>query len=121
MSKVVLVVDDSPTFRQVVKLALQKSGFEVAEAGDGLQALQSLGDRKLSAIVCDLNMPQMNGFEFVAKLKQSPTHKFVPVIMLTTESRAEYKDQGRAVGVRAWMVKPFQPTQLVDALKRVIV
>ncbi len=121
MAKTVMVVDDSGSFRTVVKLALQKSGYEVVEACDGKDACGKLDGRKLNLIVCDVNMPNMDGLTFLKHLKTAPNYKFTPVIMLTTESQETKKAEGRAAGARAWITKPFQPSQLVEAVNRLCV
>jgi two-component system chemotaxis response regulator CheY len=97
MAKTILVVDDSISLRTVVKIALERAGYAVLEAGDGVQALAALDKAgKVNLIVSDVNMPNMNGIELLSKVKQHARHKFVPVIMLTTESQSEKKEQGRA-------------------------
>ena len=121
MSKTVMVIDDSGSFRTVVKLALHKAGYGVVEACDGQDATSKLGGQKVNLIVCDVNMPNMDGITFLKNLKASPAHKFTPVIMLTTESQDSKKAEGRAAGERAWITKPFQPSQLVDAVNRLCV
>jgi two-component system, chemotaxis family, chemotaxis protein CheY len=120
MSKTVMVIDDSASFRTVVKLALQKAGYEVVEAGDGQDAVGKLDGRKLSCIVCDVNMPRMDGITFVKHVKTT-NYKFTPVIMLTTESQDTKKAEGKAAGARAWITKPFQPSQLVDAVSKLCI
>lgn len=115
MSKTILIVDDSGSFRQVVRMALQRAGYEVVEAVDGKDATTKLDGRKYSLIVCDVNMPNMDGLTFVKHVKANGSYKFTPIIMLTTESQEAKKAEGRAAGVRAWITKPFQPSQLVDA------
>ena len=120
--KTILVVDDSGSFRTVVKLALQKAGYAVIEAGDGQAALGKLdGGSKVHLIVCDVNMPVMDGLTFLKQVKTLPAYKFTPVIMLTTESQESKKAEGRAAGAKAWITKPFQPSQLVDAVNRLCV
>ncbi len=121
MSKTILVVDDSGSFRTVVKLALQKAGYTVIEAGDGVQALAKLDGSKVNLIVCDVNMPNMDGLSFLRQVKTMPAYKFTPVIMLTTESQEAKKEEGRAAGAKAWITKPFQPSQLVEAVNRLCV
>ncbi len=121
MSKTILVVDDSGSFRTVVKLALQKAGYTVVEACDGKDAVDKLNGQKLNLIVCDVNMPQMDGLTFLRHLKTTTAYKFTPVIMLTTESQESKKAEGKAAGARAWITKPFQPSQLVDAVNRLCV
>ena len=121
MAKTVMVVDDSGSFRTVVKLALQKAGYTVIEACDGKDASGKLTGQKINLIVCDVNMPNMDGLAFLRHVKASPAHKFTPVIMLTTESQEAKKAEGRAAGARAWITKPFQPSQLVDAVNTLCV
>ena len=121
MSKTVMVVDDSGSFRTVVKLALQKAGYGVVEACDGKDACGKLDAQKLNLIVCDVNMPNMDGLSFLRHVKEQSAHKFTPVIMLTTESQEAKKAEGKAAGARAWITKPFQPSQLVDAVNRLCV
>lgn len=121
MSKTILVVDDSGSFRTVVKLALQKAGYAVIEAGDGKEALAKLDGSKVNLIVCDVNMPNMDGLTFLKTVKTMGAYKFTPVIMLTTESQESKKAEGRAAGAKAWITKPFQPSQLVDAVNKLCV
>lgn len=121
MSKTILVVDDSGSFRTVVKLALIKAGYAVVEAVDGVDATEKLGSARPNLIVCDVNMPRMDGLAFARHVKASPLHKFVPMIMLTTESQEDKKAEGRAAGVRAWITKPFAPSHLVDAVNKLCV
>jgi len=121
MSKTILVVDDSGSFRTVVKLALQKAGYGVVEACDGKDALTKLDGSKVNLIVCDVNMPNMDGLTFLKQVKTMSAYKFTPVIMLTTESQDAKKAEGRAAGAKAWITKPFQPSQLVDAVNKLCV
>jgi len=121
MTKTVMIVDDSGSFRTVVKLALQKAGYTTVEAVDGADAVSKLDGRKLNMIVCDVNMPNMDGLSFLRHLKTTGAYKFTPVIMLTTETQEAKKNEGRAAGARAWITKPFQPSQLVDAVNRLCV
>jgi two-component system chemotaxis response regulator CheY len=121
MAKTILVIDDSASLRQVVKMALTGAGYNVIEAGDGRAALALLDGRQINMAVCDVNMPIMNGIEFVKAAKALPAYKFMPILMLTTESQDEKKEQGKAAGAKAWMVKPFSPTQLVNAVAKLCV
>ena len=118
MAKKILVTDDSASLRQVVKMALTSVGYEVMEAPDGKAALALLDGRTVNMAICDVNMPELNGIEFVKAVKQLPTYKFMPVMMLTTESQEAARERGKAAGARAWMVKPFSPTQLVKAVDK---
>ncbi len=121
MAKTILIVDDSSSLRMVVRLALVRAGYEVLEAGDGQEGLAALEKAgKVNLIVSDVNMPNMDGIAFVTQVKQHPRHKFVPVIMLTTEGQDDKKQQGRAAGAKAWIVKPFNPPQLLDAVSKLI-
>lgn len=116
MAKTILVIDDSASLRQVVRMALTGAGYDVIEAGDGKAALALLDGRQVNMAVCDINMPIMNGIEFLKAAKQLPAYKFMPILMLTTESQDAKKEEGKAAGAKAWMVKPFSPTQLVNAV-----
>jgi two-component system chemotaxis response regulator CheY len=121
MAKTILIVDDSASLRTVVKLALVRAGYDVLEAGDGKEALAQLDKAaKVHLIVSDVNMPNMDGITFVTQVKQHARHKFTPVIMLTTEGQDAKKEQGRAAGAKAWIVKPFNPPQLLDAVSKLI-
>lgn len=120
MSKTILVVDDSISFRQVVGMALRGAGYEVIEGSDGKHGLSFLDGRKIHLIVSDVNMPVMDGIAFATAAKALPAYKFTPIIMLTTEAGTEMKERGKAAGVRAWIVKPFQPTVLLDAVSKLI-
>ena len=121
MAKTILIVDDSTSLRVVVKIALMRAGYDVIEAGDGKEGLAALDKAgKVNLIVSDVNMPNMDGITFVTHVKQHPRHKFTPVIMLTTEGQDEKKQLGRAAGAKAWIVKPFNPPQLLDAVSKLI-
>ena len=118
MAKLILVVDDSASMRRVVSIALKGAGYDVIEGCDGRDALSKLTGQKVHMIISDVNMPVMDGIAFLKAVKQMPAYKFTPVIMLTTESAEEKKREGQAAGARAWVVKPFQPEQLVNAVQR---
>lgn len=118
MAQTILVIDDSASLRQVVSMTLKNAGYDVIEAGDGRAALAVLDGRKVAMAVCDVNMPVMNGIEFVKAAKQLPNYKFMPILMLTTESQEAMKEQGRAAGAKAWMVKPFVPSSLLNAVAK---
>ena len=121
MAKIILIVDDSSSLRTVVKLALQRAGYEVHEAADGQEALTRLDQlAKVHLIVSDVNMPRMDGITLVKHVKQHPRHRFAPVVMLTTEGQDAKKEQGRAAGAKAWIVKPFNPPQLLDAVSKLV-
>ena len=120
MPKTILIVDDSSSLRTVVRLALVRAGYEVLEAGDGIEGLEQLEKGRVNLIVSDVNMPRMDGISFVRKLKENTRHKFTPVIMLTTEGQDAKKAEGRAAGAKAWIVKPFNPPQLLDAVSKLL-
>lgn len=120
MAKTVLIIDDSASLRQVVKLTLVSAGYDVIEASDGLEALKKLDGSKIHLIICDVNMPNMDGITFVKQVKTLPNYKFTPIIMLTTESLESKKQEGQAAGARAWIVKPFKPDTLLNAVSRLI-
>ena len=120
MGKVILIVDDSASLRQVVKIALSNAGYEVVEASDGKDALSKLGGQRYHLIISDVNMPNMDGIELLKAIKQHSSYKFTPVLMLTTESGEAKKQEGQAAGAKAWIVKPFQPQQLLSAVSKLI-
>ena len=120
MGKTILIVDDSTSLRQVVGIALKGAGYDVIEGCDGKDALTKLDGRKIHLIISDVNMPNMDGISFVKALKQIPAYKFTPVIMLTTESGDDKKREGQAAGAKAWVVKPFQPQQMLAAVAKLI-
>jgi two-component system chemotaxis response regulator CheY len=120
MAKTIMIVDDSATLRQVVGIALKGAGYDVLEACDGKDALAKLDGRKIHLIICDVNMPNMDGISFVKQMKTQAAYKFTPVIMLTTEAGEGKKQEGQAAGARAWVVKPFQPAQMLDAVSKLI-
>ena len=120
MPKTVLIVDDSATIRQVVGMTLKGAGYEVMEASDGKDALNKLDGKKINLIISDVNMPNMDGITFVKEAKKLANYKFTPVIMLTTESQDSKKQEGQAAGAKAWVVKPFQPEQMLAAVAKLI-
>lgn len=120
MKKTILIIDDSSSLRTTVNITLTSAGYNVVEAENGKHALEVLGGNKVHLAICDVNMPVMDGIEFVRQVKQTPSHKYLPIIMLTTESRDSRKQEGREAGARAWVVKPFQPESLVDAVSKLI-
>lgn len=120
MSKTILVVDDAATIRQVVGITLKNAGYTVLEACDGKEALSKLDGRKVHLIISDVNMPNMDGITLVKEVKKLPDYKFTPIIMLTTESQESKKQEGQAAGAKAWMVKPFQPAQMLAAVSKLM-
>lgn len=120
MDKTILVVDDSSSFRNVVSIALKDAGYQVIQACDGKDALGKLDGKKINLIISDVNMPVMDGLSFVRAAKQLAAYRFTPIIMLTTEAGESKKAEGKAAGVRAWVVKPFQPPVLLDAVSKLV-
>ncbi|MDH4284043.1 MAG: response regulator [Gallionellaceae bacterium] len=120
MGKTIMVVDDSASLRQVVGIALKGAGYDVIEAGDGKEALDKLNGQKIHLIISDVNMPNMDGITFVTEAKKRADYKFTPIIMLTTESGESKKSAGQAAGAKAWVVKPFQPAQMLAAVSKLI-
>jgi two-component system chemotaxis response regulator CheY len=118
MAKTIMIVDDSASMRQVVGITLKGAGYDVLEGIDGVDALAKLKGQKVHLIISDVNMPNMDGISFVKAVKLLPAYKFTPIIMLTTESDESKKVQGQAAGAKAWVVKPFQPAQLLMAVQR---
>ena len=118
MAKTILIVDDSASMRRVICMALNRAGYDVIEGCDGKDALSKLTGQKVHLIISDVNMPVMDGITFLKSVKQNSTYRFTPVIMLTTESDEAKKREGQAAGARAWVVKPFRPEQLLDAVAR---
>jgi two-component system chemotaxis response regulator CheY len=104
----------------MVGVVLRGGGYEVVEAVDGLDALSKLKGQELHLFLTDVNMPKMNGLEFTRQLRAIPQYKFVPIVLLTTESNPEKKKEGKAAGATAWIVKPFDPDQLLAVVKKVV-
>lgn len=123
MAKTILIVDDSSSLRTVVNISLTGAGYDVIEAGNGQEALDKLArlaGKKVHLIVSDVNMPIMGGIEFVTKVKQNPAFRFTPIVMLTTEGQDAAKEKGRAAGAKAWIMKPFNPSQMLNAVSKLI-
>ncbi|MCK9296158.1 MAG: response regulator [Desulfobulbaceae bacterium] len=120
MSKVIMTADDSASIRQMVAFTLKQSGYEVVQAVDGRDALQQLGGRKVDMLITDLNMPNLDGIGLIKGARALPACKFIPIIMLTTESQDTKKQEGKAAGATGWIVKPFKPEQLLAVVKKVL-
>ncbi len=118
MAKIVLVVDDSSTVRQQVATALKQAGFAIVEAADGQEGLATVdSNRDIAMVVCDVNMPNMNGLEMVEKVKSKPENKALPILMLTTEGQPSMIKRAKEAGASGWIVKPFDANQLVHTAK----
>jgi len=120
VAKTIMIVDDSASLRQVVAIALKGAGYDVIEACDGKDALSKMTGQKIHLIISDVNMPNMDGITLVKEVKANASYKFTPIIMLTTESQDSKKQEGQAAGAKAWVVKPFKPEQMLDAVSKLI-
>ena len=118
--KTSLSVDDSASLRQMVVFVLRGGGYEVIEATDGVDALDKLCGQEVNLILTDINMPKMDGLEFTRQVRAMPQYQFVPIVLLTTESHADKKQEGKAAGATAWIVKPFSADQLLAVVKKVM-
>jgi len=116
----VLAVDDSASMRQMVSFTLKGAGYDVVEAKDGVEALAIAKTSNFNLVVTDVNMPNMDGISLIRELRALPDYKFIPMLMLTTESGTDKKSEGKAAGATGWIVKPFNPDQLLATIKRVI-
>lgn len=119
MPKVILTVDDSRTMREMLKFALLDADFEVLQAVDGVHGLEVLSQSEPDVIITDINMPNMDGFGFIEAVRRDARRNGTPILVLTTESDAEKKQRARSAGATGWIVKPFDPIKLVDAVRRV--
>jgi len=118
MPKRFLVVDDSAIMRQLVSFTIKDAGYDVLVAENGRDALGKLDAGKVDMVITDLNMPEMDGIEFIRLLRSMPDYKFAPIVMLTTESQESKKQEGREAGASGWIVKPFSPEKLMDVIKK---
>ncbi|HEY5717286.1 MAG TPA: response regulator [Motiliproteus sp.] len=118
--KTILVIDDAASIRQVIGMTLKGAGYNVIEACDGKDALGKLNGDKINLIITDVNMPNMDGITFIKEAKKLPRYKFTPIMVLTTESQDSKKQEGQAAGAKAWVVKPFQPPQLLAAVSKLV-
>src|SRR5580700_4018435 len=120
MAKKILIVDDSESVRMIARIALREQGYEVVEAGNGIEALKQLDAERVNLVISDVNMPEMDGITLLKQIKASAKHKFMSIIMLTTETGQDKKDEGRAAGAKAWITKPFQPNVLIAAVSKLM-
>ncbi|MBD3609352.1 MAG: response regulator [Gammaproteobacteria bacterium] len=116
----VLTVDDSASMRQMVSFTLKGAGYDVTEAKDGVEALGIAKSKSFDLVITDVNMPNMDGITLIKELRTLPDFKFTPMLMLTTESGTDKKSEGKAAGATGWIVKPFNPDQLLATIKRVV-
>jgi len=120
MGKCILTVDDSSTMRQMIVFTLKEAGFEILEAGDGVEALDRAKGQKLSLVITDVNMPRMDGITLVKELRALPEFRFTPILVLTTESGIDMKQKGKDAGATGWIVKPFSPEKLLEVVNKVL-
>ncbi len=120
MKKRILTVDDSSSVRQVVSFTLRDAGYDVVEAANGEDALNKIASSPVQMVVTDLNMPVMDGIELIKRLRLDARHRFIPIIMLTTESQDSKKMEGKKAGATGWIVKPFKPEQLLGVTSKVL-
>ncbi len=120
MANVILAVDDSASMRQMVNFTLKGAGYQVVQAVDGVDALAYARDHSVDLVLTDVNMPRMDGITLVKELRTLPTYRYTPMLMLTTESSQEKKMQGKQAGATGWIVKPFNPEQLLATIARVL-
>jgi two-component system chemotaxis response regulator CheY len=120
MGKTILTVDDSSTVRLVISSTLKNAGYNVVEAVDGQDAIEQLDSGNVNMLITDLNMPRVDGIDLIRHVRRSPGCRFLPIIMLTTESDGEKKQAGKKAGASGWIVKPFKPEQLLSVVKMVL-
>ena len=120
MPKRILTVDDSLTIRQLMKVTLSRSGYDVAEAEDGAKGLEKASSETFDLVLSDINMPVMNGLDLLRGLRKLAQYKFTPIVLVTTESGLEKKQEGKAAGATGWIVKPFEPEQLLAVVTKVL-
>ena len=116
----ILAVDDSPSMRALVEATLKAAGHTVTPACDGVEALSIAQQQKVQLVLADVNMPNMDGITLIRKLRELPDYKFVPILMLTTEVSPERKKEAKSAGATGWLVKPFDPPQLLNTIAKVI-
>ena len=116
----VLAVDDSASIRSLVTYVLEQAGFDVVVVEDGQEALEYAQQNKVDLVLTDINMPRLDGIDLIKKLRELPDYEFVPMLVLTTESGTDKKLEGKAAGATGWIVKPFDPAQLVTTIEKVL-
>ncbi|VAW94069.1 Chemotaxis regulator - transmits chemoreceptor signals to flagellar motor components CheY [hydrothermal vent metagenome] len=116
----ILAVDDSASIRQMVSFTIKGAGYDVVEANDGVDALSKAKTQKFDLVITDVNMPNMDGISLIKELRNLANYKFTPLLMLTTESGNDKKSEGKSAGATGWIVKPFNPDQLLTTIKKVL-
>ena len=120
MTQSILIVDDSPTVRQQLRLCLETAGYRVAEAANGQLGLEQADKSPVNMVISDVNMPVMNGIDFIRELRKRVAYQKTPVFVLTTESGATHAQMGKEAGATVWIVKPFKPDMLIKGIKKVL-
>jgi len=120
MPKRALVVDDSATMRQMVTFTLTQAGYQTVEAPDGAEAVKALDTGVFQVVITDLNMPVMDGVTFIREARKHPAARGVPILMLTTESQEQKRQEAKQAGATGWLVKPFNPEKLLSVLEKVV-
>jgi len=120
MGKCIMTVDDSASVRQMVSFTLKEAGYDVIEAVDGQDALSKLNGSPVHMVITDLNMPNLDGIGLIKGIRANSAYKFVPIVMLTTESQDTKKQEGKSAGATGWIVKPFKPEQLLAVIRKVL-
>ncbi len=120
MPKIIMTADDSASVRQMVSFTLKQAGYGVVEAVDGRDALEKIKTTDIQMLITDLNMPKIDGIELIREVRTLDKCRFIPIIMLTTESQTTKKMEGKAAGATGWIVKPFKPDQLLAVVKKVL-
>ncbi|MBF0319848.1 MAG: response regulator [Nitrospirae bacterium] len=118
MKKVIMIIDDSASVRQLVNMTLANAGHEVVEAVDGSDALDKLKGVKADMMFVDVNMPKIDGLEFIKQARIMPNCRFIPIIMLTTEAHVSKRHEGKLAGATGWIIKPFKPEQLLTIVNK---
>jgi len=116
----ILTVDDTASMRQMISFTLNSAGHDVLQASDGSEALKLVQGKKVDLVICDVNMPNMDGITLLKSLRGLADFKFTPILMLTTESHEAKRVEGKAAGATGWIVKPFNPEQLLTIVKKVL-
>jgi len=120
MAKTIMVVDDALSVRGLMSMSLENAGYQVIEANDGKDALNKISNQDVHLIFVDVYMPNMDGIELIKNLKANPRYRLIPIVVLSKEASPERKQEGQAVGAKAWIVKPFKPKTILDVVKKII-
>lgn len=120
MPKTIMTADDSASIRLMVNFALRDLGYDIIMAENGKDALRKMEVRKIDLLISDVNMPELDGISLVKRVRENPAYKFIPIIMLTTESLANKKHEGMRAGASGWLVKPFKPEELIAVVRKML-